>query len=104
MILLITNRASFFIVILVLDGMLTRSLVDRIYVELADQYKAMDAASDMGKRNLLANHLREVIDVLEQKVSPSRLFFGILAVLTSRLCRVIKSLRYTTYCTLRTSR
>jgi hypothetical protein len=44
-------------------------LVDRIYVELADQYKAMDAASDMGKRNLLANHLREVIDVLEQKVS-----------------------------------
>jgi Centrosome microtubule-binding domain of Cep57 len=41
----------------------------RIYVELADQYKAMDAASDMGKRNLLANHLREVIDVLEQKVS-----------------------------------
>jgi len=41
---------------------------DRIYVELADQYKAMDAASDMGKRNLLANHLREVIDVLEQKV------------------------------------
>ncbi|KAG8816364.1 hypothetical protein FRC19_000427 [Serendipita sp. 401] len=38
-----------------------------IYVELADEYKAMDAASDMSKRNLLANHLREVIDVLEQK-------------------------------------
>lgn len=38
-----------------------------IYVELADQYKAMDAASDMGKRNLLASHLREVIDILEQK-------------------------------------
>ncbi|PVF98469.1 hypothetical protein CPB86DRAFT_758402 [Serendipita vermifera] len=38
-----------------------------IYVELADQYKAMDAASEMIKRNLLANHLREVIDILEQK-------------------------------------
>ena len=41
---------------------------NRIYVELADEYKMMDAASDMSKRNLLANHLREVIDVLEQKV------------------------------------
>ena len=41
---------------------------NRIYVELADEYKAMDAASDMSKRKLLANHLREVIDVLEQKV------------------------------------
>ncbi|KAG8835154.1 hypothetical protein FRC17_005012 [Serendipita sp. 399] len=38
-----------------------------IYVDLADEYKVMDAASDMSKRNLLANHLREVIDVLEQK-------------------------------------
>jgi Centrosome microtubule-binding domain of Cep57 len=27
----------------------------------------MDAASDASKRRLLANHLREVIDVLEQK-------------------------------------
>ncbi|KAJ7069924.1 hypothetical protein C8F01DRAFT_537008 [Mycena amicta] len=38
-----------------------------IYVELADQYKEMDAASDVPKRNLLAKHLREVVDVLEQK-------------------------------------
>jgi Centrosome microtubule-binding domain of Cep57 len=57
--------------------MLMRLLVNRIYVELADQYKAMDAASEMGKRNLLANHLREVIDVLEQKVSFSRFFLYI---------------------------
>lgn len=39
-----------------------------IYVELADQYKVMDAASDVRRRNTLAKHLREVVDVLELKV------------------------------------
>jgi hypothetical protein len=39
-----------------------------IYTELADQYKVMDAASNVVKRNVLAQHLREVIDVLEQRV------------------------------------
>lgn len=29
----------------------------------------MDAASNVAKRNTLAQHLREVVDVLEQKVS-----------------------------------
>ncbi|KAI9456150.1 hypothetical protein F5148DRAFT_984542 [Russula earlei] len=38
-----------------------------IYTELADQYKMMDAASNVVKRNVLAQHLREVIDVLEQR-------------------------------------
>ncbi|KAG7088592.1 hypothetical protein E1B28_012567 [Marasmius oreades] len=38
-----------------------------VYVELADQYKDMDPISDVLKRNLLAQHLREVIDILEQK-------------------------------------
>ncbi|RDB24453.1 hypothetical protein Hypma_008433 [Hypsizygus marmoreus] len=38
-----------------------------IYVELADQYKDMDPVSDVPKRNVLAKHLREVIDILEQK-------------------------------------
>ncbi|PPQ73164.1 hypothetical protein CVT24_009101 [Panaeolus cyanescens] len=38
-----------------------------IYVELADQYKIMDAASDVLRRNTLAKHLKEVVDVLEQK-------------------------------------
>ncbi|KAG6853291.1 hypothetical protein C0991_005463 [Blastosporella zonata] len=38
-----------------------------IYVELADQYKDMDPVSDVQRRNLLAKHLREVVDVLEQK-------------------------------------
>ena len=40
----------------------------RIYSELADQYKTMDAASNVVKRNVLAQHLRDVIDVLEQRV------------------------------------
>ncbi|KAH9042264.1 hypothetical protein EDB85DRAFT_1918825 [Lactarius pseudohatsudake] len=38
-----------------------------IYTELADQYKVMDPASNVVKRNVLAQHLREVIDVLEQR-------------------------------------
>ncbi|KAF9031737.1 hypothetical protein BJ165DRAFT_1518238 [Panaeolus papilionaceus] len=38
-----------------------------IYVELADHYKLMDAASDVLRRNTLAKHLKEVVDVLEQK-------------------------------------
>ncbi|EJF61064.1 hypothetical protein DICSQDRAFT_106734 [Dichomitus squalens LYAD-421 SS1] len=38
-----------------------------IYVELADQYKDMDPVSNVVKRNVLADHLREVIDILEQK-------------------------------------
>lgn len=38
-------------------------------MELADQYKVMDAASDVRRRNMLARHLREVVDILEQKVN-----------------------------------
>lgn len=38
-----------------------------IYVELADQYKLMDAVSNVAKRNIVAGNLREVIDILEQK-------------------------------------
>jgi hypothetical protein len=41
----------------------------RIYCELADQYKLLDAASAAAKRHVLADHLKEVIDTLEQKVS-----------------------------------
>ena len=46
--------------------------VASIYVELADQYKDMDPVSNVIKRNVLADHLREVIDILEQKVRASR--------------------------------
>ncbi|KAG5651272.1 hypothetical protein H0H81_009238 [Sphagnurus paluster] len=40
-----------------------------VYVELADQYAVMDATSDVARRNILAKHLREVVDILEQKAS-----------------------------------
>ena len=43
--------------------------MSRIYIELADQYKDIDPVSNVAKRNVLAEHLREVIDILEQKVS-----------------------------------
>jgi hypothetical protein len=36
-------------------------------MDLATQYHAMDPASNILKRNLLAEHLREVIDTLEAK-------------------------------------
>lgn len=42
-------------------------LGDSMYLELADQYGVMDAASNVAKRNVLADHLRDVIDTLEQK-------------------------------------
>ncbi|WVQ97310.1 hypothetical protein IAU59_004421 [Kwoniella sp. CBS 9459] len=38
-----------------------------IYAELADQYKLLDPASVSAKRHVLADHLKEVIDTLEQK-------------------------------------
>jgi ferric iron reductase protein FhuF len=48
-----------------------------VYVELADQYKDMDPVSDVPKRNMLAQHLREVVDILEQKAGeiPKNFFF-----------------------------
>jgi Centrosome microtubule-binding domain of Cep57 len=38
-----------------------------MYLELAEQYGAMDPASNALKRNVLADHLREIIDILERK-------------------------------------
>ncbi|KZW01501.1 hypothetical protein EXIGLDRAFT_829977 [Exidia glandulosa HHB12029] len=38
-----------------------------LYIDLADQYKLMDAASNVVKRNVVAEQLKEVIDVLERK-------------------------------------
>ncbi|KAF8904145.1 hypothetical protein CPB84DRAFT_1773556 [Gymnopilus junonius] len=53
-----------------------------IYVELADQYKVMDAVSDVPRRNMLAQHLREVVDILEQKVGVGMMSFVLFVVLT----------------------
>ena len=50
------------------SGRVLTDPIARIYVELADQYKDIDPTSNVAKRNILAEHLREVIDVLEQKV------------------------------------
>ena len=35
---------------------------------MAEQYKEMDAVSNVRKRNVLAEHLKEVINMLEKKV------------------------------------
>jgi len=48
-----------------------------IYIELADQYKDMDPVSDVPKRNMLAQHLREVVDILEQKAGGISRDFGL---------------------------
>ncbi|KAG9013566.1 hypothetical protein FRB90_005880 [Tulasnella sp. 427] len=50
-----------------------------IYVELAEQYALMDAASNVAKRNVLAEHLREVIDILEQKGDQIASLYDLLA-------------------------
>lgn len=63
-----------------------------IYVELADQYKVMDAASDVKRRNLLAKHLREVVDVLEQKVRNVLFFEYLFCFLKVLVLRETKSL------------
>ena len=39
-----------------------------IFIELSEAYKIMDPASDAQRRRVLAEHLKESIDVLEQKV------------------------------------
>ncbi|KAH7906510.1 hypothetical protein BJ138DRAFT_1094012 [Hygrophoropsis aurantiaca] len=38
-----------------------------IYCELADEYKTMDSATAATKRNVVAQHLRDVIEVMERK-------------------------------------
>lgn len=38
-----------------------------IYVEMADQYKYLDAMSDIPRRKALAKHLHEIIELLEQR-------------------------------------
>ena len=47
-----------------------------IYGELAEQYKMLDATGATNKRGVLAQHLKEVIDTLEQKVSSYTLFLS----------------------------
>lgn len=55
-------------------ALLTLRLPCRIYIELSDRYRSMDAKLGGGKRRALAEHLKESIDTLEIKVGfePSR--------------------------------
>ena len=62
-------------------------------MELAHQYGLMDPASNVVKRNVLAEHLREVIDALEQRVGYFRTALLPLLILLSIRRRVTKSLR-----------
>ena len=48
----------------------------------------MDAASNVNRRNVLAGHLREVIDTLEQKVTLS-----ILLLLSSLILFVLREIK-----------
>ncbi|KAH8825022.1 centrosome microtubule-binding domain of Cep57-domain-containing protein [Flagelloscypha sp. PMI_526] len=50
-----------------------------IYVELADTYKVLDAASNVPKRNLVAKHLKEVVDILEAKGDQIAALYDLLA-------------------------
>ncbi|GMK58487.1 hypothetical protein CspeluHIS016_0505190 [Cutaneotrichosporon spelunceum] len=51
-----------------------------IYVELADQYKVLDAASAVAKRHVLAAHLKEVIDCLEHKADQIAALYSLMSV------------------------
>ena len=66
-----------------------------IYCELADRYKEMDAASEVRRRNILAQHLKEVVDILEQKVV---WIHRERYLLTNASFRVTKLRRYMIYC------
>jgi hypothetical protein len=52
----------------------------RIYMELAEQYAAMDAASNVARRRVLADHLREVIGELERRGDQIAGLYDVLAV------------------------
>jgi hypothetical protein len=48
-------------------------------MELAEQYAAMDAASNAARRRVLADHLREVIDELERRGDQIASLYDLLA-------------------------
>ena len=53
--------------------------LNSIYIELASQYTLMDSTSNVAKRNVLAEHLKEVIDTLEQKGDQIASLYSLLA-------------------------
>lgn len=51
-----------------------------IYVELADQYKVLDVACSTDKRQVLAEHLKEVIDSMERKAEQVSALYSLMTV------------------------
>ncbi|KAG8907716.1 hypothetical protein FRB99_002512 [Tulasnella sp. 403] len=49
-----------------------------IYIELAQQYALMDAVSNVAKRNVLAEHLHEIIEALERTGDQIASLYGLL--------------------------
>jgi len=42
-----------------------------VCTKLADQHKVMDTVSNAPRRNLLARHIHEMVDILEQNAGPN---------------------------------
>lgn len=51
-----------------------------IYIELADQYKVLDVACSTEKRQVLAEHLKEVIDSMERKAEQVSALYSLMTV------------------------
>lgn len=51
-----------------------------IYIELADQYKVLDVACSTDKRQVLAEHLKEVIDSMERKAEQVSALYSLMTV------------------------
>ncbi|KIJ60268.1 hypothetical protein HYDPIDRAFT_117349 [Hydnomerulius pinastri MD-312] len=66
----------------------------QIYSDLAEEYKSMDCATQAAKRHMVADHLRDVIDVLERKVGVAS--FSTMASHGSVPSRVIRYRHYMT--------
>ncbi|KAG2065035.1 hypothetical protein BDR04DRAFT_1145580 [Suillus decipiens] len=49
-----------------------------IYSELADEYKGMDSMVQAARRRIVANHLRDIIDLIERKVDQIQSLYDLL--------------------------
>lgn len=58
---------------------LTFLALNSIFIELAEQYKVLDACGNVAKRNVLAEHLKEIIDTLEQKADQIAALYSLLS-------------------------
>ncbi|KAH8924509.1 hypothetical protein BT69DRAFT_71728 [Atractiella rhizophila] len=67
----------------------------KIYIELSDQYRAMDPASNAQRRRTLAEHLKESIDTLEAKADHiKRLYDALHCKETSSVSPILDQFRF----------